>query len=141
MKKAKDKNMKRITDFFTTENNLQNSENTSEINSNKKENKADLNENYLSLYEQDESNTILNNHQKLPNNNNKYKKKKIEDKEEISNNLEANDKINHTLINPNIDINPIKTTPSFFINVNNNSPKDENRKLILLDLTNNKSLT
>ena len=141
MKKVKDKNMKRITDFFTIGNNIQNSDDINEINSNKKENKANSNENYLSLYEEEDSNSILNNHQKLLNNNNKYKKKKIEDKEEISNNLEVNDKINHILINPNIDINPIKITPSFFINVINNSPIDENRKLILLDLTNNKSLT
>ncbi len=141
MKKAKDKNMKRITDFFTTENNIQNSVNINEINLNKKENKTDSNENYLSLYEEEDSNTILNNHQKLQNNNNRYKKKKIEVKEEISDNPEKNDKINHTLINPNIDINPIKSSPSFFININNNSPIEENRKLILLDLTNDKSLT
>ena len=125
MKKTKGKNSKKITDFFPKEQNSHKNEDTNEINTNKIGNKKSTdrkneeNENdHLGLIEEEDLDLLINNHQKNENNN-KYKKKKIE---EINN-------INNTI-----------KTPSFFININSQSFTDKDRKLILLELTNKKTL-
>ena len=113
MKKNKGKNSKKITDFFHAEQNEQKKEEKNEIYTNKTNEK-----NCLSLFEDGDSDLLSNNYEKNENTT-KYKKEKIEEKNNINNNINI---------------------PSFFINLNSQSPRDEIRKLILLDFTNKKTL-
>ena len=126
MKRTKGKNSRKITDFFHHEQNTQKNEDTNEINTNKTGNKKsseikkeeNSKEDLGLIEEEDDLDLLINNHQKNEINN-KNKKKKVE---EINN------------------INHIIQTPSFFININSHSNKDENRNLILLDMTDKKTL-
>ena len=124
--------MRKITDFFLGGQNPPFFGDTNNLNinrtddkrvSDKKNENLTTNEQNLSLFEYDEQNLILNNNQKIQNNqnSNKYKRKKMEEPNIIQ--------INHKFNNPR-----------FFINLQSQSNKNENRKLILLDLTENKTL-
>jgi len=136
MKKSKDRTSLKITDFFLSNDVspiFDNFDKNKSIPKDKEQEneKQNLNENYLNLNEEeDESNIFLNNHQQKSQNNNKYKKKKSEEKE-----IDNFPKLINNINNYN------NKSPSYFININSNSPVDKKRKLILLDLSNNKSLT
>ena len=119
MKKNKGKNFGKITDFFQKEKNNLNIEEINDKSGNQIALEKINDKNSLNL-EEDDSSAIKSNHQLIENNNDKNKRKKIE---EINN-------FNHN--NCNI--------PSFFINLNCQSPIDNNRKIILLDLTDSKTL-
>ena len=129
MKKSKDRTTLKITDFFLSNavspifDNFDRNQNIQQDKT-KENDKQNSNENYLNLKEEEGgSNIFLNNHQqKSQNNNNKYKKKKLEENE-----LDNNNNIDKSI--------------SYFININSNSPMDKKRKLILLDLSNNKLLS
>ena len=130
MKKSKERTTLKITDFFLSNDlspifdgydNSDNNNKNKKVSDEDKNDKQALNDNYLNLNEdEDESNIFLNNRQQKSQNNNKNKKKKLEEKE-ID---------NHILIK----------SPSYFININSNSSMDKKRKLIFLDLSNNKTL-
>ena len=128
MKKSKERTSLKITDFFLSNDVspiFDNFDKNKSIPKDKEQenDKQNLNENYLNLNEdEDESNIFLNNHQQKFQINNKNKKKKLEEKE-----LDNNNHINKSL--------------SYFININSNLPMDKKRKLILLDLSNNKLLS
>ena len=130
MKKSKERTTLKITDFFLSNDlspifdgydNSDNNNKNKKVSDEDKNDKQALNNNYLNLNEdEDESNIFLNNRQQKSQNNNKNKKKKLEEKEMD----------NHILIK----------SPSYFININSNSSMDKKRKLIFLDLSNNKTL-
>ena len=127
MKKSKDRTSLKITDFFLSKN-VNPIFTDFALNQNNSKDKQNSDENYLNLKEDEEkSNIFLNNYQqKSQNDNNKYKKKKL-DENKIDNNNNNNNNINKSL--------------SYFININSNSPMDKKRKIILLDLSNNKLLS
>ena len=134
MKKNRGNNFAKITDFFNEGQNTQLIEDINKTNSNKIGNKnitdkknGNLNQDgkYLGLQEEDDSNQKLKEPKMIEN---KYKRKKMEEINNINNNISKN------------NINHIGYTPSFFIGLNSQSPIDKERKLILLDLTNDKTL-
>ena len=124
MKKSKDRTSLKITDFFLSKN-VNPIFTDFALNQNNSKDKQNSDENYLNLKEDEEkSNIFLNNYQQKSqnDNNNKYKKKKLDE-----NKIDNNNNINKSL--------------SYFININSNSPMDKKRKIILLDLSNNKLLS
>ena len=130
------KSNRKITEFFCNYMNGINTNNIDIINHNyKNENEINLkeeieqDEKFIDLYDDDNS-SLNNNH--IDNNSNikKLKKKKMEEKNMINHN-EYNDS-EFNLNEKNI------ISPSFFINLNTQSPSDEKRNLILMDFLNNK---